>query len=61
MEALYQKMYATLVGRVDTTVEFMEESLLGGQCSWESMNQAAKQLRDALLEAEETYLAAEDE
>ena len=30
-------------------------------CDWKTMNQAAKQLRDALLEAEEMYLDAEDE
>ena len=61
MEQIYRKMYATLVGRIDTTLNFMEESLLHRNCDWESMNQAAKQLRVALLEAEEIYLDAEDE
>ena len=46
---------------MDTTLSFMENCLLRQQCDWEAMNQAAKQLRDALLEAEEMYLDAEDE
>lgn len=61
MDQIYRKMYATLAGRIDTTLNFMEECLLHQNCDWGTMNQAAKQLRDALLEAEETYLAAEDE
>ena len=61
MEQIHRKMYATLVGRIDTTLNFMEECLLHLSCDWNTMNQAAKQLRDALLEAEEIYLDAEDE
>ena len=60
MKPLYQKMYATLVGRVDATVEFMEESMLRGQCDWNTMGQAAKRLREALLETEEIFMS-EDE
>ena len=51
MEQIYQEMYATLVGRLDTTLNFMEDCLLHLSCDWNSMNQAAKQLRGALLEA----------
>ncbi|MBD5149670.1 MAG: hypothetical protein HDT18_04715 [Oscillibacter sp.] len=61
MEQIYRKMYATLAGRIDTTLNFMEECLLHQNCDWKNMNQAAKKLKDALLEAEEMYLDAEDE
>ena len=60
MKPLYQKMYATLVGRVDATVEFMEESMLRGQCDGNTMGQAAKRLREALLETEKIFMS-EDE
>lgn len=61
MEQIDRKMYAALIGRIDKTLNFMEECLRHLRCDWNSMNQAAKQLREALLEAKEMYLDAEDE
>ncbi len=60
MDTIYRKLYATLVGHVDRTVEYMEECMVNGKCGWENWNQAAKNLRNALLEVEDMYLDAED-
>ena len=54
----YAKMYATLVGRVDDVLQYMEGHFQDAY----RMELAAGFLRKALLEAEDTYLAAtEDE
>ncbi len=48
----YQKMYATLAGRVDDVLHYME----GGYSDPGRMRMAAFFLQKALQEAEETYL-----
>lgn len=54
----YKKMYATLVGRVDDVLQYMELDF-HDPCR---MKIAANFLQKALLEAENAYLAAtEDE
>ena len=50
----YAKMYATLVGRVDDVLQYMEGHFQDA-CR---MELAAGFLRKALLEAEDTYLTA---
>ena len=50
----YKKMYATLVGRVDDVLQYME----GGYHDPGRMRMAAFFLQKALQEAEETHLNA---
>ena len=52
--APYAKMYATLVGRVDDVLQYMEGHFHDA-CR---MELAASFLQKALLEAEDAYLAA---
>ena len=50
----YQKLYATLVGRVDDVLQYMEVDFRDPQ----RMQVAAALLQKALLEAEDAYLDA---
>ena len=50
----YKKMYATLVGRVDDVLQYMEVDFRDPQ----RMQVAAALLQKALLEAEDAYLDA---
>jgi len=56
MLELYQKMYATLVGRVDATISELADLASHETCDGHRVLLAAEALRQALLEAEETYL-----
>ena len=61
MKNIYRKMYATLAGRVDTVLNFMEERMMQQRCDWDAMHYAEECLRKALLEAEDMYLDADEE
>ena len=50
----YQKLYATLLGRVDDALQYMEGNLRDPV----RMLETAEMLRHAIREAEEGYLAA---
>ena len=52
---LYKKLYATLVGRVDNTLQYMAEMLLREDCGRAELEQSATMLKAALLELEEQY------
>jgi len=56
MLELYKKMYATLVGRVDTTVSELADIASHETCDRQRVLWAADSLRRALLETEEMYL-----
>lgn len=58
MNQTLKKMYATLVGRVDTAVSDLAGLALLGPCDQEHVLKIAEDLRQALLEAEELYLDA---
>lgn len=60
MENIYRRMYATLVGRVDTVLDFMEERMIQQSCDRDAMQYAEECLRKALLEAEDMYLDADE-
>lgn len=55
------KLYAALVGRVDDTITYLEEMTRQKTFDWSHTMQATEMLKTALLEAEEQYIAAEEE
>lgn len=61
MLELYKKMYATLVGRVDTSISDLVNTAMLGPCDREHVLKIAENLRQALQEAEDMYLDAEEE
>lgn len=61
MSETIKKMYATLAGRVDTAISDLANTALLGPCDKEHVLKIAENLRQALLEAEEMYLDAEEE
>ncbi len=61
MLELYKKMYATLVGRVDTSISDLVNAAMLGPCDREQVLKIAENLRQALQEAEDMYLDAEEE
>lgn len=60
MLELYKKMYATLVGRVDTAISNLANVILLENCDRDRLLQIAKDLQQALQDVEEMYLEAED-
>ena len=60
MLELYKKMYATLVGRVDTSISDLVNAAMLGPCDRERVLKIAEDLRRALLEAEDMFLEAEE-
>ena len=52
---LYQKLYATLVGRVDNTLQYMAEMLLREDCGRAELEQSATMHKAALRELAEQY------
>lgn len=56
MSADYQKMYATLVGRVDKALTQLEESMKEDSCDRFQIQSAAEILKTALLETEEMFV-----
>lgn len=61
MLELYKKMYATLAGRIDTSIDGLVNIAMVGPCDREHVLKIAEDLRRALLEAEDMYLDAEEE
>ena len=61
MSSMYKKMYATLVGRVDTAICELVNTALLGPCDQEHVLKTAEDLRQALAEAEDLYLDAEND
>ena len=56
MEKIYSEMYATLVGRVDNAITELEEEEKKEQFDRNRIQNIIKMLKDALLEAEETFV-----
>lgn len=56
MSVEYNKLYATLLGRTDAALTFLEKSLDEGTCDREHMQAAAALLRSAIAEVEDLYL-----
>ena len=62
MSTLYPRLYATLAGRVDSVLHYIAGDMLAANaCDRTHTLHVAQALKDALLEAEETYLEAEEE
>lgn len=53
---LYKKMYATLVGSVDTSIDELFAIALQAPCDPKRVLSVAENLRQALLTAEDMYL-----
>lgn len=60
MSNYLQKMYATLAGRVDTSIGHLVNIAMLGPCDKEHILKIAEDLRQALLEAEDLYLDADE-
>ncbi len=60
MPSLYQKLYAYLVGEVDDTLQYLSAVLTERTFDFEHINHAADMLRNALLTAEDRYIAAQE-
>lgn len=54
-------MYATLVGRVDQSINNLINIAIQGPCGREQVLKAAEELRQALMEAEDMYLDGTEE
>lgn len=60
MSELYKKMYASLVGDVDDTIQYIGNAILLGDCGKAEMTAVGNMLKEALLKAEDMYLDAEE-
>lgn len=58
---LYKKMYATVVYQVDDVLQELSVTLADQDCGWKELNDFGERLKQALLDAEEIYISAEDE
>ncbi len=56
----YNVLYATLVGRVDTVLAFLDRMIEDKNFDWVHILQVRRMLQDALMEAEERYIEAEE-
>ena len=61
MLKLYKKMYATLAGRMDAAVSELAGIASHEVCDRQRVLVVAENLRQALLEAEDMYLDAEED
>lgn len=59
--ALYKKMYAAVVYQADSILQELADTLANPDCGWDELNEFGERLKQALLDAEEIYLSAEDE
>ena len=57
----YKVPYATLIGRVDTAITMLETITAQQNFDWLHVIQVTEMLKHALLEAEESYIDAEEE
>lgn len=56
METLHQYLYAALVGQVDEAITCLEQMAEEQTFDWFHLMQVTELLKNALLEAEETYI-----
>ncbi len=56
----YNVLYATLVWRVDTVLAFLDRMIEDKNFDWVHILQVRRMLQDALMEAEERYIEAEE-
>lgn len=61
MSELYKKMYATVVGEVDDTIQLIAKAILDHEYGFEKMSEIGEKLKRALLDAEDMYLDAEED
>ena len=61
MSELYKKMYATVVGEVDDTLQIICAAITNQEYTLEKMNEIGEKLRNALLTAEDMYLDADED
>lgn len=61
MLELYKKMYATVVGEVDDTLQIIANALVADDCNREKVIEIGEKLKKALADAEEMYLDAEED
>ena len=59
MSKVYRKMYATLAGRVDTSISNLVNIAILGPCHNVQVLKIAEDRREALMEAEDMYLDAD--
>lgn len=57
---LYKKMYSTLVAQADQILQELASTLTSQNCGWKELNLFGTKLKQALLDAEEIYLYADD-
>ena len=57
---LYQKLYAYLVGQVEDSLQLIADDLMRGSYGREELIAVGEKLKSALLQAEETYIQADD-
>lgn len=60
MSSMYKKLYATLVGRVDNAITILERMAEQQTFDWFHVAQVTELLKNALLEAEEAYIEADE-
>ena len=58
MSALYEQLYAYLVGQVDDTLQYLSQVLTQRTFDFAHVDHAAEMLRNALLTAEDRYVEA---
>lgn len=61
MSTIHERIYATLVGRVDSAITVLERMEENQEFDWLHVIQVTEMLKSALLEAEEAYINAEEE
>lgn len=60
MSSMYKKLYATLVGRVDNAITILERMAEQQTFDWFHVAKVTELLKNALLEAEEAYIEADE-
>lgn len=61
MSDLYKKMYATVAGEVDDTLQLIANALLADDCNRDKIIEIGEKLKKALSDAGEMYLDAEED
>lgn len=61
MSELYKKMYATVVGEVDDTLQIICAAITDQEYTLEKMSEIGEKLRNALLTVEDMYLDADED
>ena len=58
--ALYKRMYAKMVGEADGILQDLAVTLTKSDCGRKELMEFGERLKQALLDAEEIYISAED-